>query len=224
MQIRKLATASSLLVTLALTGTIPSTALAQQVDDANARKEAEEAVEFLRLQTDRLRLRTNEELPNTPNVGTTTTGGDILGIMIDGETDVPEEEHLETWVSRALTIYAQTDDEESRLKQREEITKGLNKIFDLRHQQRVKELRELEARVQKLKSTLDQRAASKTDIVKKRLDYLIREADGLGWGDGIPAPKRSGLTGARFSTETQSGQPVSEVSGEEAIVPQKVPH
>ncbi len=211
MRIRKIVTASSLLVILALTSATPTKALAQQVDDANARKVP---VEFLRLQTDRLNLQSNEELPKTSNGDTTATWDNHLGIITGGEVDVPEEEHLETWVSRALSIYAQTDDEESRVQQREEIAKGLTTIFELRHQQRVKELRELEARVQKLKFTLDQRAASKSEIVKKRLDYLIHEADGLGWGDGIPAPKRSGLTGIRFSTETLLDQPGSRVSGE----------
>ena len=137
--------------------------------------------------------------------------------------DVPEDEHLETWISRALAIYAQTDDQESRAKQREEIAKGLNTIFDIRQQQRVNELRELEARVQKLKVTLDQRAATKTEILKTRLDYLIREADGLGWGDGIPAPKRSGVTGIRFSTGTSPEQPVSGFSGDDATVPKTDP-
>lgn len=121
--------------------------------------------------------------------------------------NVPDDEHMESWVRRALSIYAQTEDQDSRAKQRDEIAKGLDTIFDIRQEQRVKELHELEARVQKLKATLDQRAASKADILKNRLDYLLREADGLGWGDGIPAPKRFGVTGVMpYQADLPRGQ------------------
>ena len=108
---------------------------------------------------------------------------------------VPEDAQLETWVSQALSTYAQTEDQDARAKQRDEIAKGLDQIFDIRQEHRVNELKALEARVQKLRATLDQRATSKNEILKNRLDYLLREADGLGWGDGIPAPRRFGTTG-----------------------------
>lgn len=108
---------------------------------------------------------------------------------------VPEDAQLETWVSQALSTYAQTEDQDARAKQRDEIAKALDQIFDIRQEQRVNELMALQARVQKLGVTLDQRATSKNEILKNRLDYLLREADGLGWGDGIPAPRRSGVTG-----------------------------
>lgn len=108
---------------------------------------------------------------------------------------VPEDAQLETWVSQALSTYAQTEDQDARAKQRDEIAKALDQIFDIRQEQRVNELMALQARVQKLGATLDQRATSKNEILKNRLDYLLREADGLGWGDGIPAPRRSGVTG-----------------------------
>ena len=109
---------------------------------------------------------------------------------------ISEDDQLEAWVSQALSTYAQTEDQDARAKQRDEIAKGLNEIFDIRQEQRVNELKALEARVQKLRATLDQRATSKNEILKNRLDYLLREADGLGWGDGIPAPRRLGLPGA----------------------------
>lgn len=218
MLIRKITIVSSLLITLSC-GMLTTT-IAQQEEIANARKESAES---LRYQTESLRLRTSDDSPSATS-GTPAMGVDLQGIMMEGAINVPEEEHLESWVSRALGIYAQTDDQESRAKQREEIAKGLDKIFDLRQQQRVNDLRELEARVQKLKTTLDQRAKSKSEIVKKRLDYLIHEADGLGWGDGIPAPKRSGQTGVMFSTETSSMQPAAGLRSEDATVPKTVPN
>lgn len=116
-----------------------------------------------------------------------------------GET-VPEDEHLETWISRALVEFSKLspDDNDSakrRVELRAEIAKGLDRIFEIRQTRRMDELKELESRVQKLRQTLETRATMKDDILKSRMDYLLREAEGLGWGDGIPAPRRSGPTG-----------------------------
>ncbi len=97
---------------------------------------------------------------------------------------VPEDEHLETWVSRALAEYSRTEDQNARMKQREEIAKA-------RQERRMQELETLEQRVQKLRGTLETREKLKPDILKDRLDYLVREADGLGrWPSG-PGPFRS---------------------------------
>ena len=76
-----------------------------------------------------------------------------------------------------------------------QIAKALDRIFDIRQERRMEELENLEQRVQKLRGTLETREKLKSDILKNRLDYLIREADGLGWGDGLPAPGRSAPTG-----------------------------
>ena len=108
---------------------------------------------------------------------------------------VSEDEHLETWVNQAIADYAKTEDQNARKQQREQIAKALDRIFDIRQERRMEELETLEHRVQKLRGTLETREKLKSDILKNRLDYLIREADGLGWGDGLPAPGRSAPTG-----------------------------
>ena len=117
---------------------------------------------------------------------------------------VSEDEHLETWVSNALAEYAKTEDQNARKEQREQIAKALDRIFDLRQERRMEELETLEQRVQKLRGTLETREKLKSDILKNRLDYLIREADGLGWGDGLPAPGRSFPTGTRSYSGSSS--------------------
>jgi hypothetical protein len=120
----------------------------------------------------------------------------ISGMSGSGtSSSVPEDEHLETWVSRALAMYARTDDKNDRTKQQDEIAKALDRIFDIRQQRRMQELEALEQRVQKLRATLETREKLKSDILKNRIEYLIREADGLGWGDGLPQPGRSAPTG-----------------------------
>lgn len=108
---------------------------------------------------------------------------------------VPEDEHLETWVSLRLAEYSKAEDENARREMRDGIAKALDSIFVIRQERRIQELETLEQRVQKLRVTLETREKLKSDILKDRLDYLIREADGLGWGDGLPVPGRSAPTG-----------------------------
>jgi hypothetical protein len=133
-------------------------------------------------------------------------GGDSGAMMGSGMMSAPvsEDEHLETWVSRALADYARNEDQNTRKQQRDEIAKALDRIFDIRQERRMEELETLEERVQKLRGTLETREKLKSDILKNRLDYLIREADGLGWGDGLPAPGRSAPTGMGASGRSSS--------------------
>lgn len=130
-----------------------------------------------------------------PGGGVPGMAGGMMGMGGMESAPVSEDEHLETWVSRALVDYAKTEDQNARKQQRGEIAKALDRIFDIRQERRMQELETLEQRVQNLRSTLETRENLKPDIVKNRLDYLIREADGLGWGDGLPAPGRSAPTG-----------------------------
>jgi hypothetical protein len=122
----------------------------------------------------------------------------MMAMMAGGgsaSAPVSEDEHLETWVNQAIADYARTEDQDARKQQREQIAKALDRIFDIRQERRMEELETLEQRVQKLRGTLETREKLKSDILKNRLDYLIREADGLGWGDGLPASGRSAPTG-----------------------------
>jgi hypothetical protein len=146
-----------------------------------------------------------------PGMGMMPGGGGGMPNMMPGMSGaggmavaVSEDEHLETWVSNALAEYAKTEDQNARKEQREQIAKALDRIFDLRQERRMEELETLEQRVQKLRGTLETREKLKSDILKNRLDYLIREADGLGWGDGLPAPGRSLPTGTGSSSGSSS--------------------
>jgi hypothetical protein len=113
-----------------------------------------------------------------------------------------EDEELEAWVGQALDDYAKTEDQNARKKQKGDISKALDRIFAIRQDRRMQELETLEQRVQKLRGTLETREKLKSEILKNRLDYLIREADGLGWGDGLPA---SGQSGGYGGTSGYSG-------------------
>lgn len=220
MRIRKLMIASCVLVAVGLIVTYRARAGVQQAADVQPATVETLAVQAATPAIPRAAAPVRNEkasvdigidrVPLTPLSRSTFLGVPLKTSEDDGEklglqaltpiqgfaSAVPEDEHLESWVSQALSNYAQTEDQDTRAKQRDEIAKGLDQIFDIRQEHRVNELKALEARVQKLRATLDQRATSKNEILKNRLDYLLREADGLGWGDGIPAPRRSGVPGA----------------------------
>lgn len=233
MRIRKLMIASCVLVAVGLIVTYRARAGVQQAADVQPATVETLAVQAATPAIPRAAAPVRNEkasvdigidrVPLTPLSRSTFLGVPLKTSEDDGEklglqaltpiqglaSAVPEDEHLESWVSQALSNYAQTEDQDARAKQRDEIAKGLDQIFDIRQEQRVNELKALEARVQKLRATLDQRATSKNEILKNRLDYLLREADGLGWGDGIPAPRRVGLTGAA-SAETFDTNPLGQ--------------
>ena len=132
--------------------------------------------------------------------------GDVL--WLSRIQEVQEDEHLETWVSTTLNAYANSEDETYRRQMRDEIGKALEKIFQIRQNRQMEDLKALESRFQKLRANLETREKSKADILAHRHDSLLREADGIGWGDGIPAPKRS-LPTAGLGIPAGSSSPLS---------------
>lgn len=59
--------------------------------------------------------------------------------------------------------------------------------FDLQHKRRDEELKRIEKRLLDLRAKLTKRADAKTTIVDRRLEQLISDIDGLGWGaDDLP--------------------------------------
>ena len=55
--------------------------------------------------------------------------------------------------------------------------------FDAAQRDRETDLAALEAKVKRLRELHDKRAAAKAEIVARRAETLLREADGLGWGE-----------------------------------------
>ncbi len=89
---------------------------------------------------------------------------------------------LEGEVHSKLKAYADADDDKTRTTARTEMAELLGKQFDALQGQREKEIQELETRVKKLRETLSKRAAAKQQIVNSRLNQLLSEVEGLGWG------------------------------------------
>jgi hypothetical protein len=74
---------------------------------------------------------------------------------------------------------AKSDAEKKDLKGKLET--ALGKQFDLRQQRHTLEIERLEAKVTRLKQLVEKRKESRSDIIAKRLDQLIRDSEGLGW-------------------------------------------
>jgi hypothetical protein len=72
-----------------------------------------------------------------------------------------------------------SDDDRDKLKS--ELASVLEKQFDLRQKRHQKEIDSLEAQVKKLKNLFEKRQENRREIIAKRLEQILREADGLGW-------------------------------------------
>jgi hypothetical protein len=77
--------------------------------------------------------------------------------------------------------YVKSENEDEKKDIRKKLTDTLDKQFDLHLKEQQKELDELEKQVAKLKAVLKKRKDAKENIVERRLEQLVQEADGLGW-------------------------------------------
>jgi hypothetical protein len=87
---------------------------------------------------------------------------------------------------KLLSDYSRTDDEKERARVLEELTKVVSEQFERRQEIRERELKEVEEHVRKLRELHQRRAKEKDQIVRDRVRQLLRDVDGLGWGDDGP--------------------------------------
>jgi hypothetical protein len=115
-----------------------------------------------------------------------------------------------------LAKYTKSTDEKARAEARATLTKVLERQFDLRQKAAESEVAQLEAQVQRLRDLIQKRQQARQEIVQKRLDQLLREAEGLGWpaptsgGRGPYSPAVSPLS-PKGSASGQSGQNIAPV-------------
>ena len=115
----------------------------------------------------------------------------------------------------ALVAAARDADDDARTAAAAKLHGALAEQFDARQAARESDLAALEAKVAKLRDLHDRRAAAKKEIVADRVETLLNEAAGLGWGEPgaePPAPPRSGGLGgerprgtARFPSPSLRG-------------------
>lgn len=88
--------------------------------------------------------------------------------------------------TRALLFqYRETNDSVDRRKLKEKLKSVLGGQFDTRQSMQELELIRVEQRIQKLREQLELRKQERANIVRTRLEQLIREAEGLGWGSSL---------------------------------------
>jgi hypothetical protein len=100
-----------------------------------------------------------------------------------------EEIQLERTVASLVREYAQAKEEGQREKVKANLSAALEKQFDLQQKRRSEEVARIEAELKKLRELMRKRTDARQTIVEKRLDQLLREAEGLGWTP--PAPTGS---------------------------------
>ena len=125
-----------------------------------------------------------------------TSGGEtgsLFTYMYEARTTEPDplREADQRFVQSTRDLFAnyqEASDSGQRETIRDQLTEVLTKHFEVRQQIRVRELEELEAQVRRLRELHDRREQEKDQIVRDRLQQLVRDAEGLGWGsrEGVP--------------------------------------
>jgi polyhydroxyalkanoate synthesis regulator phasin len=133
--------------------------------------------------------------PDGPtDVSRTSTDENILFI---GRLPDPGAERL---VSEALRTWKAAGSESDRGRIEKKLREVLKGQFQARLAAHQKEIEQLEAKVKQLREQLELRRTKQDEIVDFRLQQLLREAQGLGWGTepamGLPP---LGLRGGRAS-------------------------
>ena len=120
--------------------------------------------------------------------------------MYGGPRMSSEDDKLNAAVRKILSQYKATEDQEARAKLKDQLGETLEQQFKVRADRHEREIAELEAKVKKLRSQLDRRRQMQREIIDFRLQQLIREADGLGWGTDLGASPGgySGMKGGSY--------------------------
>jgi len=83
--------------------------------------------------------------------------------------------------SEALVAKHQTVNTNKRQNLKIELEKTLNRLFDLKEDERKDEVKELEEELNKLRKSLNIRMKNKKEIIKRRIQELLNEDDYLEW-------------------------------------------
>jgi hypothetical protein len=140
-------------------------------------------------------------VPALPAVEPTAPRAVTLEPAQGGPNDVyrqygSDDGRLDKETRKAQKEWLDAKDESARAAARDKLAKVLSQQFDQRQKRREEEIAQIEARVQKLRETLRKRAEAKERIVSSRLDQLLRDAEGLGWGDDDVRGYRSSSFGS----------------------------
>ena len=107
------------------------------------------------------------------------------GHPMDEETIklIEQDRVLGAQVADAATEFRSATEDAQRTELQQKIAALVAQQFDLRQSMRERELEELSAQIVRLRTLHDQRTAQKERIVVDRVNQVMRDAQGLGWGD-----------------------------------------
>jgi len=74
-----------------------------------------------------------------------------------------------------------TDSDTERDEIKAKLSANLGKQFDSRQKRHEQEIKALEAKVKKLKELVSKRQESRSEIISRRLEQILRDSQGLGW-------------------------------------------
>jgi len=117
---------------------------------------------------------------------TATYGPYFRPASVDHPSD--KEQQLDRQAHDVVRQYGRTENRDEREKLREKLNDVLQQQFDAQQQRRKAEIEKIEAQIKKLREVMQKREDAKREIVRRRLDQLIQEAEGLGWTTSEPAP------------------------------------
>lgn len=114
-----------------------------------------------------------------------------------------QNQQLEQDVRSLTAQFAEVKDEQQRAGLKRKLSATLEKQFDTQQNLRELEVEQIEARLQKLRELINKRADSRRRIIDNRLEQLLNDAEGLGWGESPGADNRS--DSSLIFTETAPG-------------------
>lgn len=123
-------------------------------------------------------------IPAPPTV-VTSAGPGFGGVQLNSR-DMRLQEVRLAHEAEQLAREQSPNDEKKREQVRAVIKEKLNQVFDMQQARRAEEIAAIEARLTKLKETLEKRKQAKETIVDRRLAQLVGD-DELGWEDSAPS-------------------------------------
>jgi polyhydroxyalkanoate synthesis regulator phasin len=91
-------------------------------------------------------------------------------------------EQTDRYVQKMANSWKEAKDAEGREKIEKSLRDALTKEFEVRMEAHEREVKELEKKVRQLRERLALRKEKQVEIVENRLEQILREAQGLGWG------------------------------------------
>lgn len=118
--------------------------------------------------------------------------GGEMGMGMAGTRETQQNLRIEQEIRSVLEALPELDSADRKATARQRLQELPTRQFEARQRSRDLEIGRLEAEVRRLRDLHERREAAKDEIVRARLDQLIRSAEGLGWdGGGVVSPGRS---------------------------------